>query len=188
MIGTNGDTAEALLAAGNRAWASGNRDQAMDFYRQLAQRFPDCADGYNKLGVGYAEQGQLDQAERYFLAAIDCDRRHAPALTNLGNIYLERGAPDDAIPYYALALESDPEYPSAHHNLAVAYRKKGELGVFVRHLKKSQRYERERDRKAVRADKSRGPWAQLTARLPDRWLWWGVGLVIILLALVRVVR
>jgi tetratricopeptide (TPR) repeat protein len=179
--------AEDLLMEGNRAWDNGLREHALECYQMLVDRFPNLPDGYNKLGVVSAELGNLQEAERYFLTAIDCDRKHVPSLSNLGNICLERGDLDEAIAYYALALESDPEYPPAHHNLAVAYRKKGELGVFVRHLKKSQRFERQRDRLSLQAGNATR-WQKTAARVPDRWWIWVMVLILVLFAVGRALR
>ncbi len=177
-------SAQDLLIQGNHAWSNGQSGEAVECYHLLVERFPDLPDGYNKLGVVEAELGHLAEAEQWFLAALQCDRKYVPSLSNLGNICLERDQLDDAIRYYALALESDPEYPPAHRNMAVAYRKKGELRVFVKHLKQSQRYERQRDRLALQQGKST-PWQRTAGRMPDRWWVWVMVLVLLLLAMGR---
>jgi tetratricopeptide (TPR) repeat protein len=178
---------DALLSQGNQAWARGQREDAKKYYEKIVEGFPDQPDGYNKLGVFYAETGNLLAAERHFLTALERNRAHVPSLSNLGNIYLERGDLNQAITYYAWALESDPEYPPAHHNLAVAYRKKGDMGVFVRHLKKSQRFERQRDRLAFRQSGAKHN-RFASERLPDRWWIWAMVLILMLLALGRTLR
>jgi tetratricopeptide (TPR) repeat protein len=131
----------------------------------------------------YAETGELDRAQGYFLAALDCDRAYAPSLTNLGNIYLERGELEQATLYYGLALESDPEYPEAHHNLAVAYRKQGQMHVFVRQMKQADRYHRERARQF-----RRGSVSAQAAPIPSRWLPWALVGLLALLALAGISR
>ncbi|HBQ96396.1 MAG TPA: hypothetical protein DD856_16470 [Sulfobacillus sp.] len=126
------------LAEGTQAWESGNRQEATEIFNRIMDEYPDRPEGYNKLGVMYAETGQLGKAEKYFLFALSKEARHVPSLTNLGNIYLERGQLDEAIKHYTLALQTDPEYPPAHRNLAIAYRRMGRIAPSVAHLKRSQ--------------------------------------------------
>lgn len=138
-----------LLAKGTQAWDRGDRLNAEAYFRQLTQEFPDRPEGYNKIGVVFAETGQLDEAERHFLLALTKDRGHAPALTNLGNIYLERGKTEDAIQHYLLALQNDPDYPAAHRNLGVAYRRQGRYYSYVSHFKRSQRLDGRKSRQEL---------------------------------------
>lgn len=139
-----------VLARGNGAWDRGDRLNAEKLFRQLAQDFPDRPEGYNKIGMVFAETGQLNEAEQYFLRALAQDRTYAPALTNLGNIYLERGQTGEAIQHYMLALQSDPEYPAAHRNLGVAYRRQGRYSSYVSHFRRSQRLDNRRSRQNFR--------------------------------------
>ncbi len=138
-----------LLAQGTQAWDRGDRLNAEAYFRQLTQEFPERPEGYNKIGVVFAETGQLDEAEQCFLRALTLDRGHAPALTNLGNIYLERGKTEDAIQHYLLALQSDPDYPAAHRNLGVAYRRQGRYYSYVSHFKRSQRLDSRKNRQEL---------------------------------------
>ncbi len=134
------------LADGTRAWESGNREEASNIFNRITEEYPERPEGYNKIGVMYAEKGQLENAEKYFLFALSKESRHVPSLTNLGNIYLERGQLDEAVKHYSLALQADPEYPPAHRNLAIAYRRMGRIAPSVAHLKRSQRLETRKPR------------------------------------------
>lgn len=127
-----------LLLRGDGALARGNQEAALLAFQTLVEGFPERPEGYNKMGVVYAGLGDVERAERWFLASLARDRRHAPALSNLGNIYLERGDVDNAISHYTLALKADPNYSPAHHNLAAAYRRKGDIAGSVTHLKRSR--------------------------------------------------
>ena len=144
------ERAQSLLAEGSNAWDRGNRLQAEKLFRQVVQEFPNRPEGYNKVGVIFAETGQLQEAEQYFLMALTQDRSYAPALTNLGNILLERGQTDEAIQHYLLALQSDPDYPAAHRNLGVAYRRQGKYNSYVTHFKRSQKLDDRRVRDEMR--------------------------------------
>ncbi len=143
-----------MLMDGTQAWQSGHRDQAMSIFQEVVDQYPERPEGYNKIGVIYAQTAELDTAERYFITALTKDRAHAPSLTNLGNIYLERGELENAIQHYTLALVSDPNYAPAHRNLSVAYRKQGHLNRSVTHLKRSQRLETQRQREDFRTERA----------------------------------
>ncbi|MHB1611571.1 MAG: tetratricopeptide repeat protein [Sulfobacillus sp.] len=145
---------QKLLIEGTRAWQSGHRDEAMAKFQEIVDKYPERPEGYNKIGVIFAQKGSLDEAEKYFLAALAKDRMHAPALTNLGNIYLERGDLETAIQHYTLAISVDVEYAPAHRNLSVAYRRQGHLNRSVTHLKRSQRLETQRQRDEFRAERA----------------------------------
>ncbi len=134
------------LAKGTRAWESGNREEAREIFNRITDEYPERPEGYNKIGVLYAETGQLEKAEKYFLFALSKESCHVPSLTNLGNIFLERGQLDDAVKHYTLALQNDPEYPPAHRNIAIAYRRMGRIAPSVSHLKRSQRLETRKPR------------------------------------------
>ncbi|MDA8195051.1 MAG: tetratricopeptide repeat protein [Thermaerobacter sp.] len=155
--------AQELLTQGVTAWQQGRRADAISAYQTLIDRYPDRPEGYSKLGVVYAESGNLEEAERHFRLALACDPHHAPALTNLGNALLERGQPDDAIALYTRALLVDPEYPPAHRNLAIAYRRQGYIGAAVTHLRQSQ--------SPAAGSKRAGAGRPGVGRKPSLWVW-----------------
>ncbi len=183
-----------MLMEGTQAWQSGHRDEAMGLFQAVVDQYPERPEGYNKIGVIYAQTGELEAAERYFLTALTKDRAHAPSLTNLGNIYLERGELDNAIQHYTLALAADANYAPAHRNLSVAYRKQGHLNRSVTHLKRSQRLETQRQREDFRTERAlrtgHAPPAQKARgngrfALSSRNIWW---IVIIGVALYLTVK
>lgn len=145
---------QKLLVEGTYAWQTGHHEEAMHKFEELIERYPERPEGYNKMGVVFAQKGSLGEAEQYFLTALAKDRMHAPALTNLGNIYLERGELELAVQHYTLALSVDAEYAPAHRNLSVAYRRLGRLNQSVTHLKRSQRLETQRQRDEFRAERA----------------------------------
>ncbi|POB12075.1 MAG: tetratricopeptide repeat protein [Sulfobacillus thermosulfidooxidans] len=176
---------QTWLMQGTHAWEGGEREQALDIFHRIIDAYPERPEGYNKIGVIYAETGQLDDAEKYFLYALSKDRMHVPALTNLGNIYLERGQLTEAIQHYALALQADPEYPPAHRNLGVAYRRQGRIGASVSHLKRSQRLEARRLDEKARAERrlqpgpaKSGPKMELS-HFGVRWALWILAAIVV---------
>jgi tetratricopeptide (TPR) repeat protein len=173
------------LIQGTQAWDGGEREQAMEIFNRIMDVYPERPEGYNKAGVVYAETGQLDNAEKYFLFALSKDRMHVPSLTNLGNIYLERGQITEAIQHYSLALQADPEYPPAHRNLAIAYRRQGRIGASVSHLKRSQRLETRKLDEKNRAERQlaqkgtvAAPPAKHRVVWSRQWLWIAAALLL----------
>ena len=88
-----------------------------------------AVDLFNK-GVEYQSGGQLERAERMYVAAIMSDSKFAPAYINLGIIYLgkdDRDSRRSAVTILEHAVELDPTNPDARIDLAIAYMKNGEL-------------------------------------------------------------
>ena len=62
----------------------------------------------NKIGILYAQFGQLDEAAREF-KAVASSSQYVPALINLGNIYYLKDEMDTAFEYYQKALGQAPD-------------------------------------------------------------------------------
>ncbi|MCY0881575.1 MAG: tetratricopeptide repeat protein [Firmicutes bacterium] len=169
------------LTQGEKARNAGNLDEAQKCFFQVIRHFPDKPDGYNKMGVVFAQRKELDQAQKYFEQALACDSQYVPALTNLGNIFLEQGEWQKAQDYYQMALALDSDYSPAHRNLAVALRRQGSIGLSVRSLKQSIRLERrqakerrkvgmqDKSGQSVQKNKQKNLWA---LRKILRWIIW----------------
>jgi len=95
----------------------------------------------NKRGVARVGLQQRELAYDDFVAALDCNARHAPALTNLGNLLLERGEIDAAIARYEAAAAADPEYAVAYLNLGAAYKRANRFPEAVRAMRHAHRLE-----------------------------------------------
>jgi len=95
----------------------------------------------NKRGVALIDLRRRDEALAAFHAALECDPRFAPALTNIGNVFFEDGKTAEAIAQYEDALRADDDYPPAHANLAAAYKRLGRHGDAVRELRRAHRLE-----------------------------------------------
>lgn len=177
---------QKLLTLGSDAWRGGRFEEAERLFRQLVGEYPDRPEGYNKLGVSWAERGELDQAEDWFRRALKADSRHAPALTNLGNVLLERGNIDDAMTYYGLALQQDPNYAPAHRNLGIALKRQGHLAEAIRHMRRSDRLALHSDRQDVRRRLRSGMGQALGVR-HRTWLW-GVVVTVLVLVVLQVIH
>ncbi len=80
------------------------------------------AERLNGLGVQEIKNGEIGEAEKYFIQAYKLETDNPTILTNLGNVYLEIGKSKMAIEYYQVAmLSSDSTYYNASYNLGRAY-------------------------------------------------------------------
>jgi Flp pilus assembly protein TadD len=131
------EVALPLLAQGDTEWHYGHFDEAEKLYRQVVEKFPNRPEGYNKVGVVFADRRDLVEARYWFQTALSKDKTYAPSLTNLGNLLLEDGKLDEAVVYYQMAINQDPNYVPAHSNMAVALRRQGRYFEAVRQLKRS---------------------------------------------------
>lgn len=74
---------------------------------------------WNNLGLSYLEAGDLENAESYFLHAIELEKDLAIAWGNLGLTYLESGHYPNAWKHITHALRLDPTDPLHLNNLGV---------------------------------------------------------------------
>jgi Flp pilus assembly protein TadD len=81
----------------------------------------------NNLGGILMERGQLDEAEAYFLRAIEIEPSYPEAYDNLGILLDRRGRIDEAIERYRQALRLDPRYSYSHNNLGIGLAEQGRL-------------------------------------------------------------
>jgi len=120
-----GDFAEALALV-DRALAEAESGSAR-------------AAAHNKRGVVLVRTADRDGATLAFLAALEAEPRHVPAIVNVGNLLLESGMTADAIEHYEAALRLDDRYAPAYQNLGVALRRLGRRSESVRALRAAGR-------------------------------------------------
>ncbi len=79
------------------------------------------AEAYNKLGVSYLNNDQLNEAFIKFQEAIKLNPENKETLNYLGYISVKFNKYEEAISYYKRAISIDPNYSEAINNLGVAY-------------------------------------------------------------------
>lgn len=75
---------------------------------------------YNK-AVKYGSEGDLGNAEKFYIKAIKKDATYVEAYDNLGLVYRKMGKYDKAIENYEKSIELYPQGTMAYQNLAVVY-------------------------------------------------------------------
>jgi type IV pilus assembly protein PilF len=79
---------------------------------------------YN-MGLFYLNQGNIEEAIRYFNKAISLKPRYDMALNSLGLAYMMNAKFQEAVKYFEKCLEANPSFTEAHNYLGVAYQEMG---------------------------------------------------------------
>ncbi len=91
---------------------------AIDQYERCSQ---DSAVIANKIGIGYHQLLDLQDARKYYQRAIRLDPRYSEAVNNLGTIYYSGKNFRRAIGQYKKALRLAPDSATVYSNLGSAY-------------------------------------------------------------------
>jgi tetratricopeptide (TPR) repeat protein len=81
----------------------------------------DAMDAYNQ-GTYLMRQNQFEEAEKYFLEAIELDNNYVDAIDHLGLVYRHLQRYDDSEKMYLLSIEKNPDNIVPYLNLAIVYR------------------------------------------------------------------
>jgi len=84
----------------------------------------DAIDAYNK-GTGLLRQNKFEEAEKYFLTAIELDNKYIDAIDHLGLVYRHMEKYEDSERMYLLSIEINPDNIVPYINLAMVYRLQG---------------------------------------------------------------
>ena len=82
----------ALLRIGDWTTRNGRRDWARRMYFEVQKREPQSAAAATGLGRVALLEGNLPQAETFFMQALEMSKDYPPALYNLGVLYTQMGA------------------------------------------------------------------------------------------------
>lgn len=95
--------------------------EAVDSYQLALKTSPQSYMLYNKLGIAYHQQLQLELALRYYERAVRLNKKYSEAINNIGTIHYARGRYRSAVSQYRKALRLSPNSASIHSNLGTAY-------------------------------------------------------------------
>ena len=88
---------------------------------------------YN-LGNAHFVKGELAEARKAFVSALEHREGYADAHHALGGVALREGAAEESIDHFRAALTADPGYARSHYGLAMAYRDLKDSLAAVREL------------------------------------------------------
>ena len=110
-------------------------EHAVDAYKKVLELNPGAAGALVNLGTIFYRLRRFEEAEKYYLDAIQADPVYPLAQFNLGNLYDEQGRLPEAFDYYRRALSLNPHYADAHFNLALLCERTGDSLKAVHHWK-----------------------------------------------------
>ncbi len=84
-------------------FAVGKAEEAAAALMSLIERFPDCADAYESLGMVYYKMGRIDEAIGWTMKLAQIRPNDAMAHTNLSVFYMKKGMKEKAEEEKALA-------------------------------------------------------------------------------------
>jgi len=98
----------ALVKQATQALSIGRYDLCAPLCVQIEAIWPDNPDLANMRGVASTHSGDMDQAEAYFLQAIQAAPRRVEFCKNLATLYVRQNKPEAAAHWYQLALSLQP--------------------------------------------------------------------------------
>jgi serine/threonine protein kinase/Tfp pilus assembly protein PilF len=125
-----------LVLAGKAPWDSPIRLKA---FRRIRQAYPGDFWANQRLAE-FLDQSpalHLDEAIRYYSAALALRPRNPVTCIQLGEALMRRGDLDGAIGVYREALDGHPDRPDAHRALAFALSRKGDLDGAIAELRQA---------------------------------------------------
>jgi tetratricopeptide (TPR) repeat protein len=108
---------ESLFLAAAYLQNTGDLDQAITYYRQALDRYPNAAEAHHRLGVALAEQDKLAEALPHFAEVVRLEPKDENAHYNLGRVLLEMGKPAEAAPHLRAALRLRRDHQAARESL-----------------------------------------------------------------------
>lgn len=115
------DNAWTSYRIGESFYNLGNRQRAINYYKNSVDLAPYVLDFKNKYATALAANNLLPAAEKQFLEILKENPKHVSALTSLGFIKLKQGYVKEAEQLYFKALALDPDYEALLLNIAGLY-------------------------------------------------------------------
>ena len=100
---------------------------AVDQEQQYGKLLPQTPAAPFKIGTLLVRQGNIDEAQKYFLRALEIHNDYVPALNELGLIFANRRKTDEAEKYFARVLQVDSGYVETYVNWGFMEQSDGKL-------------------------------------------------------------
>ncbi|MEQ9286631.1 MAG: tetratricopeptide repeat protein [Cyclobacteriaceae bacterium] len=107
-----------------------------EFYEYLLANV-DSRDGQFAFGQYYDRTNQAQNAEKYYLKALQSDSLYNMSRLNLGILYNRQGKNDQAVKMYQEVITIEPGYGPAYYSLGLLYAEMGQMDKTIDMLKKT---------------------------------------------------
>lgn len=116
--GTDNDKAERYYKKGNNLMDDGDYEDAIDYFRMAVREDTSFVEAFDHLGICSRLIEQYDNAERYYLRAIELAPYGTFALQNLGVVYSSQQEWGKALEHYELVITTDMSNPEGYYGAA----------------------------------------------------------------------
>jgi Tfp pilus assembly protein PilF len=130
-VAENREKAEAFTLLGEAYMKSGNLADAEFCLLKASSSMDKWSRSYNLLGLLSEKKKHMQEAEKYYLRALECDDHDACGLMNLGVMYSSRSEYDKALASFKKAFEVDDKLPDLHYNYALFLSKYNGNGILT---------------------------------------------------------
>jgi len=124
------DFLPALLECAELKERMGQPDKAIEYYQRAATAYPQEASVYNNMGLYYARQGRLNEAERAMAQAVRIAPKNIRYRNNIATVLVDQGNVREAFGH----LRQVHDEGAAHYNLAYLLNKKGQTQAALQHF------------------------------------------------------
>ena len=91
----------------------GKYDEALEYLKAAYEDNPDSAHVFNKLGMALRKSGRFEEAEKFYIQALERQSHDEVIYFNLGRVYLDMKRWKNAIAAADRALAINPEFAEA---------------------------------------------------------------------------
>jgi tetratricopeptide (TPR) repeat protein len=113
------------LANGEKLFAEGKVDEAVQCFEKVLAQDPNNTDAHNNLGVISYAVGNMESAEIFFLKTLEINPNHVNALMNIADVYTASGHINEAAKYLTKAVDLEPKKPEVWASLSSFYQRIG---------------------------------------------------------------
>lgn len=121
----------------NKGVRAASASAKMQAYQIATRLLPAFYEAWFNLGVAATASGELEQAERAYLRALELRSNAVEAHRNLGRLYLRQGRDSRAIAAFDTAARLAPGEAQSYNDLGEAYRRSGRLEGAVEAFQKA---------------------------------------------------
>lgn len=133
------ETVDSLCKKAQQSLASGEYDQAKQFYLQALGLRSDSPDVHYGLATVCFLQSDLASAAYHFKEVTRLDPLRAGAYINLGAVYNRLNQLDEAIPVLRRGIQLDINRAEGYYNLGLVYKRKGQPELAIQAYREATR-------------------------------------------------
>jgi glycosyltransferase involved in cell wall biosynthesis/predicted TPR repeat methyltransferase len=113
------------IEKGEALFAEGKNEQALSIFKNILENQPNNQEALNNVGVLFHAEGDIDEAENYFLKALSVKNDYLDALMNLIDLYLDSKRWKEAATQLEKCIAIHPHDLNFYNQLGTVYLEMG---------------------------------------------------------------